>query len=412
MKYIYLTLLFTFSVQAQGLKFSPQETIDEIPGINSEKYGFAADLPYSASLERYVPPVLSQEGGTCVGFSTFYYALSTMYNQQFNITDARAKYVHAFDPYFIYSIVYNENDDCESGLYFNDALDLLYKAGSKKLFYPPFTSCDTKWTKDELLETIPYTSPYSVSQYYSFKSIDREFIETTKELISSYNTPVIVGMSYVKSMAPYGSSNTRGVSSSGLWNPSVSETEEGGHALCIVGYDDYKFGGAVRIVNSWGRDYGDDGYMWVKYTDLLKYVKEAYIVELNENIKNQPPRVIDQADYKRLSFQNKNYNTYNYEGQYLDFSRTGYGILTSKSDGAYFVGEYRNGAPRGYFLIMDEDGLYSAVVRNGEFTEIEKLGFASDSEFIEIERDARKHFSKLGMEFIRKANSTKNLKND
>ena len=61
---------------------------------------------------------------------------------------------------------------------------------------------------------------------------------------------------------------------------------------------------------------------------------------------------------------------------------------------------------------MDEDGLYSAVVRNGEFTEIEKLGFASDSEFIEIERDARKHFSKLGMEFIRKANSTKNLKND
>lgn len=410
MKKIIFFLLIGFTLHGQGLRFSSQEELDQLPKVDAQKYGFAEDLPYAASLERYVPPVLRQEGGTCVGFSTFYYALSTMYNQKLGMTDGREKYVHSFDPYFIYSIIYNEKDDCDQGLHFNDALDLLYRAGSKKLFLPPFTSCNSKWSKEKLMETLPYTQPYSVDQFYILKSIDRQFIQTTKELISTYNTPVIVGMSFVKSMYPFSSNNPSGVDASGLWTPTVSENEEGGHALCIVGYDDYKYGGAVRIVNSWGRDYGDNGYMWVKYTDLIKYTREAYILELNTNIIDGPPVAIEDKEYKRFRFTGSSYKEFKYEGQYLNNSRTGYGITSAVSDGAYIAGEFANGSATGYFLIMDEDGLYSAVARNGEFTDIEQLGFAAESEFVEMERDAKKHFSKLGMEFIRKANSTKKLK--
>lgn len=41
-----------------------------------------------------------------------------------------------------------------------------------------------------------------------------------------------------------------------------------GHAMCIIGYDDSKFGGAFEVMNSWGDNWGDDGYFWVKYSDI------------------------------------------------------------------------------------------------------------------------------------------------
>ncbi|MBM3332831.1 C1 family peptidase, partial [candidate division WOR-3 bacterium] len=43
----------------------------------------------------------------------------------------------------------------------------------------------------------------------------------------------------------------------------------GGHALCIVGYDDNKMTadgpGAFRLVNSWGEGWGNKGYCWMSY---------------------------------------------------------------------------------------------------------------------------------------------------
>lgn len=42
------------------------------------------------------------------------------------------------------------------------------------------------------------------------------------------------------------------------------ENGEGtGHAICAVGYDDEKH--AVRILNSWGDDWADQGYAWIDY---------------------------------------------------------------------------------------------------------------------------------------------------
>jgi hypothetical protein len=39
----------------------------------------------------------------------------------------------------------------------------------------------------------------------------------------------------------------------------------GGHCIAIVGYDDDL--GAWLVRNSWGTDWGMDGYAWVKYND-------------------------------------------------------------------------------------------------------------------------------------------------
>ena len=53
----------------------------------------------------------------------------------------------------------------------------------------------------------------------------------------------------------------------------------GGHAMCVIGYDDRKFGGAFQIMNSGTPQWGKDGVAWVRYGDFKNYVKEAYGVD-------------------------------------------------------------------------------------------------------------------------------------
>ena len=400
-------LLGSLNFYGQGLNFlSPEEkqTFNKLP---ADKLGFAETLPYAYSLQKYVPPVLRQEGGTCVGFASFYYGLSTMYNIKFNLTDPKEKYVHSFDPYYIYSITFNESNDCGAGLYFNDAFEKLSKIGAKKLFYPPFTNCGTKWSKEKLINTFSYTTPYNIREWYILDVKNPKFLNLTKALISN-NYPVIAGFSFVGSMYSYSPENINGVKSDGLWDPSELEEIEGGHALCIIGYDDYKFGGSFKIVNSWGRDYGDDGYMWVTYSDYLSFAKEAYVVELNENVKKLPPTVIDQTNYRRFNYVNNSNSVSSYEGQYINNTVTGYGIWSAEETNSFYIGKFNNSKMTGYFLYVNKDGIYSANAVNGELTDFNKLGFASDDSVMETQLEAKRYFSRLGSDLsIRKANSSR-----
>ena len=68
--------------------------------------------------------------------------------------------------------------------------------------------------------------------------------------------------------------------------PSSKEKIEGGHAVAVVGYDDRmkiknKYGkiettGAFLIRNSWGTQWGEEGYGWLPYDYLLKGLAEDF----------------------------------------------------------------------------------------------------------------------------------------
>ena len=408
-KLIILALISGFNMYGQGLIFTTADKLSEYNEFPSESYGFATTNPSSYSLEKYVPPVMNQKGGTCVGFSTFYYGLSTMYNKKFNITDYKGKYAHSFDPYFLYSLYFSEVNNCDNGLPFNAALGNLKKVGSKKTMFPPFTTCNQNWDKSNMSSVFSYTKPYSIKEWYTVFTNKPGFVNTVKKLIYD-GFPVIVWMTIDDTMQSYRAQNPNGIKSDGLWNPGNSDKKDG-HALCVIGYDDYKYGGAFRIVNSWGRDFGDNGYMWVRYSDFKTYTKEAHIFELNENIVVKPPTIIDSDDFKRYKYKTDKNNYSSYEGQYLNNSVSGYGIWGDKDNDTFYVGKFKNSNMSGFFLVLDKDGLYSANGVNGVLQDYEKLGFAENQKTLETQLEAKKFFSLLGTELsIRKANSTKTNK--
>ncbi len=87
-------------------------------------------------------------------------------------------------------------------------------------------------------------------------------------------------------------------------NPETGVSEEvaycaiaggGGHAMTVVGYDDNVWCdinnnnvideaelGAFKVANSWGEDYGNDGYIWVAY-DALNRVSAVPNIESSDN---------------------------------------------------------------------------------------------------------------------------------
>ena len=87
--------------------------------------------------------------------------------------------------------------------------------------------------------------------------------------------PVIIGMNCPDSF----------FDAKGVWRPAFLESpnrDHGGHAMCVVGYDDNMNGGAFEIQNSWGTDWGNNGYIWISYNDFAAFVAEAY--EIIENL--------------------------------------------------------------------------------------------------------------------------------
>lgn len=124
-----------------------------------------------------------------------------------------------------------------------------------------------------------------------FGLTDREenVVLTTKKALSELS-PVVVGIQTTSSFNDLSFRNTfvsRGLAMFGSqtaqtqisqWKPATdaSTTLSYGHAMCVVGYDDQKFGGAFRLVNSWGSLWGEGGYFWMTYADYTQYVKYAY----------------------------------------------------------------------------------------------------------------------------------------
>jgi C1A family cysteine protease len=218
----------------------------------------------SVSLKQYVPAIKTQgQYGTCVGWSSSYYG-RTILNARLNDLSVKEDIsANAFSPVFTYLNSNVDNDfNCQGGAYINKALETMVEKGVP-LFKDYDVMCDSYipseiWSKAEENKIKDYSRLFADQESNDVK------LESVKRSLINGN-PVIIGFQIENSF--YTAKN--------VFEPDNLGTT-GGHAMCIVGYDDNQYGGAFEIVNSWGDQWGNEGFIWVRYSDFVNYAKYAY----------------------------------------------------------------------------------------------------------------------------------------
>jgi C1A family cysteine protease len=79
---------------------------------------------------------------------------------------------------------------------------------------------------------------------------------------------LVQGYPFVAGFTVYSYFESMEMANDGVLNlPKDDETVLGGHAILVVGYDDSKYAFIVR--NSWGKEWGLDGYFYMNYNYLM-----------------------------------------------------------------------------------------------------------------------------------------------
>ena len=365
---VLLALIIVFNISSQGLGFN-ESKYSSYEEYEPSSLGFTP--PSSQSLREYAPLVIEQKGNSCVGFATAYSALSIMHNYKLGIRQESAKRFTAFDPYLVYSIITKSND-CNELTYMYDGLSALLNTGCKKYYIFPLLDCKSDLQKSDYLWS---SNPYKIKNFYIItkdKFIDRSFMIKKFKTAVCVAMPPIIGIKTTNSMAGKGYGDGT-VGKDGLWKPGNYDKKIGGHAVTIIGYSDYKFGGAFEIMNSWGSDFGDDGYMWVKYDDLLEVVDEAYFLEIynsNQNTENRCKLGNCYDGYSHSIFTN-----FIEEGMYSNGKSNGFVIRIL--DKGSLMGFAKNGVIDGlaFFYSNEQNKLYKAKYNMGELIDAEAVGF-------------------------------------
>ncbi|MCL2444236.1 MAG: hypothetical protein FWD13_12345 [Treponema sp.] len=236
-------------------------------------------VPRSVSLRQF-SPIPEDQGryGTCTGWATAFAARTISESIALNRNNQRQSTENVFSPIHVYKGYYflrGINPTGHEGAIISHVLDFLKREGAVRR---PQFELNTDFP---LIMFSAYANSrrYPISDYvrlFSNRSgvpgtINDRVLPVKKSL--SDNKPVIIGMNTPPSF----------YQARDVWRPYENPNMNfGGHAMCVVGYDDNRYGGAFEVQNSWGTNWGERGYIWITYNDFARFVSEAY--EIIENL--------------------------------------------------------------------------------------------------------------------------------
>ena len=278
-------------VLAQGLVPVSEAEYAEIPGWGESDllkpdvwYGFAANssrrdsvfngiLPSSYSLRSFCPlPVMQGDAYVSVGWATSYFQLSTQVNALQNRTDELEKQLTAFDPLYLQATKKTDANWCEQGMTIADAYRLMKRNGNKPLMIGPWYHCGEE--RNPVVEEIEYFRSFGIADWRKVDFIGKG-IRALKQALVAGN-PITCGIPLSPAIID-GSALKNGV-----FQFSSSDLALGHHAICIIGYNDTLAGGCFEVAMNYGLHFGDKGFVHIRYDDFARFVKEAYVIELNQ----------------------------------------------------------------------------------------------------------------------------------
>lgn len=253
-----------------GLKIPTEEQIKKIPYSPSFSLPLTLALPDKIDLSDKMPPVGNQ--GSCAAFAVSYALKSYQEKRQFNwdyIENGSIKTDRICSPSFVFNTVkrMTNNYNCLEGIYFAEAFDIMKTIGTSWL--SDFTYDDKNCSRQPENNAIQKASVNKISTYkgLNFKNLDE----------IKYNlyvgNPVIIGVILDDFFQPDG---FRAFSErqhytfipKGILNPNNY------HAMVCTGYNNQT--NSFQILNSWGGDWGNAGYVDIPYVWFSTLIQEAY----------------------------------------------------------------------------------------------------------------------------------------
>lgn len=237
-----------------GMNFN-HEAYKRLPVTAPLTRGDFDNLPKRISLQPYAPTPGNQGStGTCTAWSSAYHARTISESVKLNRTDQKETDQNTFSPSYIYNLI-REYEGCDQGTYIHNAMEVMKNYGVPKYSFLQFNCLKEIDNTDH-----QNASPYKIKDYKILFSLEsnNKVLPVKKSL--SEKKPVVFGM-YCPESFYYAKD---------VWRPTQSDrhTEHGGHAMVVAGYDDEIHGGSFLILNSWGKKWGNDGYIWVRYEDF------------------------------------------------------------------------------------------------------------------------------------------------
>lgn len=223
-------------------------------------------LPEAANLQRFCPTPRNQGSqGSCVAWSSAYAAHTIL---EATKTGKQPDAV-AFSPSFMYNQI--GLDGCQ-GSYVERAMEFMAKKGGVPYDAFPYT--------DQNCSNQPNNQLQQDALQFRMRGFNRLSLGDRNDAIDlraikenlAQGAPVVIGMMV-------GQSFMQPMMGQDLWVPAGGDKSMmgfGGHAMCVVGYDDAKYGGSFLLMNSWGQEWGNNGFAWVRYNDFRYFVREAY----------------------------------------------------------------------------------------------------------------------------------------
>ncbi|WP_061245731.1 C1 family peptidase [Leptospira noguchii] len=278
-----LLLNFQISIFAQpsfrslGMKQESSELLSSLKETNP--YGIShRGLASKVDLSSSMPPVGNQgEQGSCVAWSTAYATKSFQEyierksSKDWSLRSAQGtpNYSKIFSPAFIYNQI---NGGRDNGSLISDAMRVMVEMGAAPWDTMPYNPADYRTRPSQA--AIEAASKYKAKEFLRVKTTDMN--EVKAQL--SEGKPVVAGVLVYENFF-----NLKGDQ---IYKEGLGKTY-GGHAIALVGYDDSK--NAVKFINSWGTDWGDQGYGYIDYRWFTKICQGAFVMI------DQVDTVIDQG---------------------------------------------------------------------------------------------------------------------
>lgn len=239
-----------------------------------EQIAKSGQLPLFLDLRNLMPEVFNQgQLGSCTANSTTAYDMLLHGN--------KVQLSRLFQ-YYMTRVIENTIYE-DAGASNRDAVKSVAKNGICEESFDRYDI--TKFTIAPTREAVLNAQQYKIGSYHSVRGLTQ-----IKQALALHNSPVVLGMEVFESF------ESKQVAFDGIMPmPKSGEENLGGHSVLVVGYVDNVKGlpdeyaklfsgvqtkGFLIVRNSWGKEWGDNGYFYMPYEYLTKHTFDLWTMQL------------------------------------------------------------------------------------------------------------------------------------